>query len=130
MRNPKDLAIQQELLRNGMVTQSPDLGRQYENMIMARYRAEVEDYHEARGTRHVTVHSPKAAQIKYELPYYRESRRLEDKVAWLLGTKPPSKTRNFLLAFKIAAYAAWIRIKGWMKIYMPLSYENFQLAKI
>jgi hypothetical protein len=129
MRNPKGLEIQAALLKN-QVTQSPDLGQQCENMIMARYRASVEDYHEVRGTRHVAVHSPKAAKVKYELPFYIESRRLENKVAWLLGTKAPSRARNIWLAFKITAYATWIRFKGWMKIYMPLSYENFQLAKI
>lgn len=99
-----------------------------ESNIWARYRADVTAYHEERGTLHTQIHSARAAKAKFEVPYFFEARRLEREM-YIKGMSEikPTKIHSLWLIFKIIFSSIWIRVKGWIKIYMPLTYFNLNL---
>jgi hypothetical protein len=98
--------------------------------LFEKYRADVEQYHLQRGTLYVDQHCAKAAKPQYEVPYYFEARRLEGTTVGLNARTVQTLAPTFFKALWIRIHGPtlWRRAKNWMRVYMPLTFDNLNLA--
>lgn len=130
-RSQKDIEIQQALLQaeQPLPEGYAHMVQEAERSIMALHRAAVEQHHEERGTRNIAVHSSRAMTPKFEVPYYEEAKRLDPNTTASPIYYPKLMRqvtyRQFMrMVFRIA----WNQFKRWMYEWMPLTYENLNLA--